>query len=929
MIKSSAIAELFLFLKVPQSFIDRIVDEVQSKYETLDQMVFITPSRRSGTFLKHSLAKSANRTFFAPEILSIEKFVEQLSGISYTSNTELLFTLYYAYLDVVEKDHEEFVDFSKWGRTLLMDFDEIDRYLIPQDKILNYLSAITEVNHWYLRKDKTALMQDYIAFWHSLEPMYQSFTQKLLDRRKGHQGLVYRKAFENLDQYLQDHGNTTHIFLGFNALNEAESRIVQTLLSATPSKIYWDIDRYFIDSAYHDAGYFVRQHIKNWPYYKNKTFPLNPENYLTDKTIQITGIPKNVSQAKQVAELLVQLSDEQRSGLDKTAVILGDESLLNPLLNSLPSSIQEVNITMGYPLRNSPLAGLFNQLFDLYLQPANRGFSYKKVLSFLSLPQIQIVLTNEELRNLKDLNTLVQKRNLLYIAKTTIRETLGEIGDVIFNRKNEQVSHFISNAQRLIELMKTASSEQDQLLEAEHLFGFYSIFNQLSEMISAFPYVSDIRSLHGLFLELLADHSIDFQGEPLRGLQIMGMLESRVLDFETVIITSVNEGVLPSGKQINSFIPYDVKKEFGLPTYKEKDAVYTYHFYRLLQRAKNIYLLYNTEPDVLVGGEPSRFIHQLVTDNNISEYVSHQVATMHMEAQDVATIELTKDLSLVEAIKNYAIKGFSPSSLTQYIRDPLIFYKQFILEIDESEEVEESIAAKTFGTIIHNSLEELMGPFVGNYLEADLIRSLKNKVPQVVKTHFTAFYDPSSIEQGKNSIAYQVLVRSVENYLEYETNSCESSRIKLLGLEKKLEILLEVPGLEFPVKLKGKIDRIDECDGKIRIIDYKTGRVQPGHMNVVEWEDIVREPNLSKAFQIMCYALMSWPDLQKEEFEGGVISFKNLKEGFLAFATKEKKRSRTRNTTIDSGVIDLFREQLYKLIIEICSPSIPITAATD
>ena len=929
MIKSSAIAELFLFLKVPQSFIDRIVEEVQSQYEKLDDLVFITPSRRSGTFLKHSLARSTDQTFFSPEILSIEKFVEQLSGISYATNTELLFTLYYAYLEVIEKEHEEFVDFSKWGRTLLMDFDEIDRYLLPQDKILNYLSAITEVNHWYLKKDKTALMQDYIAFWHSLEPMYQSFTKKLLDRRKGHQGLVYRKAFENLEPYLDDQRNRTHIFLGFNAFNEAEARIVQALLKETPSKIYWDIDRYFIDSAYHDAGYFVRQHIKNWPYYQSSPFPLNEENYLNDKSIQITGIPKNVSQAKQVAQLLEKLSDEQASGLDNTAVVLGDESLLNPLLNSLPLSIGEVNITMGYPLRNSPLAGLFNQLFDLFLQSPTRGWPYKKVLSFLSLPQIQLVLTKKELGNLKDLNALVLRRNLIFITHPTINDKFGEVGTVVFNRENEKVSHFINNALRLIELIKTAGSEQTLMLESAHLFGFYAIFNQLSEMTSVFPYVNDIRSLHGLFLELLAEYSIDFQGEPLRGLQIMGMLESRVLDFETVIITSVNEGVLPSGKQVNSFIPYDVKKEFGLPTFKEKDAVYTYHFYRLLQRAKNIHLLYNTEPDVLVGGEPSRLIHQLITDKNLSQYVQHRVATMHMEAQAFVPLEVIKDPLLMEAIEGYAKRGFSPSSLSQYIRDPLVFYKQFILNIDESEEVEESIAAKTFGTIIHNSLEELLAPFLGKYLEPDLLKSLKPKLYQVVKKHFTSFYEASSMERGRNSIAFQVLIRSIKNYLDYEIKSSRNSRIRLLGLEKKLEILLEVPGIGFPVKLKGKIDRIDECDGKIRIIDYKTGRVFPAHMNVVEWEDIIREPNLNKAFQVMCYALMSWPELQKEQLEGGIISFKNMKEGFLAFATKEKKASRTRNTTIDSGVIEIFREQLYKLIIEICNPRIPIIATME
>lgn len=914
---------------MPQSFIERIVEEVQSRNSDLENLVFVTPSRRSGTFLKYSLAQAATKTFFSPQIFSIEKFVEQLAGISYASNTEQLFTLYYAYLEVMEKDQEAFVDFSKWARTLLMDFDEIDRYLIPQDKILSYLSAITEVNHWYLKKDKTALMEDYIAFWNSLEPIYHNFRKKLLAQQKGHQGLVYRVAYDNLHQYVKDNSDTTHIFLGFNALNEAESRIVQTLLAETPSEIFWDIDRYFIDSAFHDAGYFIRQHIRNWPYYRKGSFPLKHENYLNEKRIRITGVPKNVSQAKYVAQLLSELSQTQRSGLENTAVILGDESILNPLLNSLPSWIQDVNITMGYPLRNSPLAGLFDQLFDLYMQPTTQGWPYKKVLGFLSLPQLQIVLTPEEQLNLKDLNARIHRRNWLYLGSAILIENFKEIGSLVFNRHNEKVPHFIASALRLIELMKNAGSEKNQLFETEHLFAFYSIFNQLNEMVSVFPYVSDIRTLHALFLELLADHSIDFQGEPLRGLQIMGMLESRVLDFETVIITSVNEGILPSGKQVNSFIPYDVKKEYGLPTFKEKDAVYTYHFYRLLQRAKEVFIVYNTEPDVLVGGEPSRFVHQLCTDENTAGMIQNEVATMHLEAQTSQMPEVIKDPLLMDAIKHYAKSGFSPSSLAQYIRDPIAFYRKYILEIDDSEEVEEAIAANTFGTIIHNSLEDLLAPLVGEYMAPDLLRSLKTKVPEVVKVHFTKFYDASSIEQGRNSIAFQVLIRSIENYLDQEIAHSKSSRIRLLGLEKKLELQLDIPGLDFPVRLKGKLDRIDECDGVLRIIDYKTGRVQSGELNLIEWEDIIHEPNLNKSFQLLCYCLMYWQDQQENELEAGIISFKSLKNGFLSFATKETKKGKKRNPKINAAVLEQFSYQLYKLIAEICNPSVPFIATPE
>lgn len=902
--------------------------EVSSRNKTLENTAFVVPSRRSGTFLKHTIARHTTSTILAPEIKSIEQFVEELSGISYATNTELLFTLYEAYLNIEVSDHEAFGDFSKWASTLIADFDEIDRYLIEHNKVFSYLSDITEIQHWYLSKDKTPLMENYIAFWNSLGPMYKVFREKLLNQDKGHQGLVYRKAYENLDTFLKNN-QKEYIFLGFNALNEAESRIIQAFLSETNSRIYWDIDKHFIESGYHDAGYFVRQHIRTWPYYSKYDFPVRDESFLSPKEIRITGVPKIVAQAKYVGQLLERLASSDPENLENTAVVLGDESLLNPLLNSLPSSIKEVNITMGYPLRHTPLAGLFQQFFELHLQAGKRGWPYKQILSFLSLPQIRLLMTQEEIESLEQLKSEIQRRNLVFVGVDRLKTSIGDLGVLIFDRKNEQVKHFLESSLHLVELMKNASTNDLQVIEEEHLFGFYNIFNQLSELITVFPYVTDLNTLHTLYLELIAEQTIDFQGEPLKGLQIMGMLESRALDFDTVIITSVNEGVLPAGKQFNSFIPFDVKKELGLPTYKEKDAVYTYHFYRLLQRAQKAYIIYNTEPDVLVGGEPSRFIHQLSTDAGISRMTKHNLATLAMKSYDQPPLVVQKDTELLKAIKNYAQKGFSPSSLVQYIRDPIEFYKKFILGIEDSQIVEESIEASTFGTIIHNSLEDLLKPFEGSLLNPELLKAAKKEVESCVKHHFTSFYDQSSIKYGKNSIAFQVLIRNIMNYLDYEIDQLQNKEIKLLGIEKKLEVELSIPGFTFPVKLKGKLDRIDECNGVLRIIDYKTGKVQTGDMNIVDWSDIISKPDRSKAFQVLCYAIMYRDWSKRDEMEAGIISFKNLKSGFIEFAQKESYKSRKRHTTINSEVLDQFEEQLYQLISDICDPKIPFMEATE
>ncbi|MGI9545941.1 MAG: PD-(D/E)XK nuclease family protein, partial [Flavobacteriaceae bacterium] len=492
--------------------------------------------------------------------------------------------------------------------------------------------------------------------------------------------------------------------------------------------------------------------------------------------------------------------------------------------------------------------------------------------------------------------------------------------------ENYDVSGFISNCLSFIRLLHLEFEKtKNRSLEVEQLYCFYTLFNQLSDMVQAFPYVKDIPTLQSLFTQLMKQQTIDFQGEPLEGLQIMGMLESRVLDFETVIISSVNEGILPSGKKGNSFIPFDLKKEMDLPTYKEKDAVYTYHFYRLLQRAKNVYLLYNTEPDVLLGGEMSRLLHQLITDQNTGKYVQHSLATMDIRLNIPDPVVIGKGDLLMRAIKTLAEKGFSPTSLIQYIRDPIEFYRRSILKIEESATVDETIAAKNFGTIIHNTLEELLKPFVGRYLNSTELKSQRPKIKKVIKKHFTQFYSENSIERGKNSIAYQVIVRNVENFIDAEIRNCEQHNIKLLALEEAFKLEFDIPEIPFPVRLKGKVDRIDEVDGNLRILDYKTGKVALSDMNLVSWEELIQDQGLSKIFQVLCYALLYADRSSPERMEAGVISFKNLKQGFLSFATKEKKNSRTRYPEINARILELFKDQLYTLIREICNPDIPIT----
>ena len=911
-----------------KSFLQQVVDDILQTYDSLDDLILILPSKRAGTILRTTLANTADKTIFSPRIYSIEGFVEQISNLHTASNMEQLFTLYKAYSSMEYGEKDNFYTFSKWGQTLLQDFNEIDRYLVDTKDIFSYLANIQEINHWALQKDKSEIITNYIKFWNNLEPLYKTFNDLLKAQKLGHQGLIYRTACEQLKDYISNNKNNRHIFIGFNALNTAESYIIQEILAKTKADIFWDGDTYFVEDPIHDAGYFIRQHLNTWPWLKGKALKGVESNYLSQKNIKIIGAPKNVSQAKYVGNLLLQLKKEDTNILKNTAIVLGDETMLNPLLNSVPSELDTVNITMGYPLKSTPLASLFSQYLSIHIKKDSQGWYFQQVLDFLSHPYVQILCTENQQNRATRISEAIRTKNWAFITSDNLR-SLGEGNEdllsLLFFGEEVPGNVFLNKCHQIIQILRERFAMSKDSLGLEYLYKFYSLFNQLQDMVEQYSFVNDLKSLESLYLEIVRNETLDFQGEPLEGLQIMGMLESRALDFETVILTSVNEGILPSGKSNNSFIPFDLKKYYKLPTYKEKDAVYTYHFYRLLQRAKNIYLLYNTEPDVLEGGEKSRLLTQLLTDENKLADITEIIAAPEITPSIKVLQTIAKDEGLMEMIRAHAEKGFSPTSLSNYIRNPIDFYKRNLLGIDDIMEVEETVANNTFGTIVHDTLEDLYKPYLNTYLEVSMLEAMKKNIRPLVIGHFAKSFADGDISRGKNLIAYNVVVRYVENFIKLELAEVEKHQIRILGVEEKLRMDINVPGLNFPVVLKGKLDRIDEKDGVIRIIDYKTGNVTSSQVEIVDWEDVITDYNYSKAFQLLCYAIMYNNSKPIGNIEAGIISFKNLSSGLLKFAVKEKKGSRNKDNSITQDTIAQFMESIKSLIFEIGNPELPFT----
>lgn len=904
-----------------QSFIEEVVDKVLEHYGSFHQLTFVLPSKRAGNFLKMALTQRIAQTMLAPKIYSIEHFVEEMSGLSYVSQNHLLFQLYECYLETGTYEKESFDAFLKWAPTLLQDFNELDRYLVDAKSLYGNLSAIQELRHWSLEEEQTPLMKNYLAFWNHSFPLYEAFNQKLASKGLGHQGLVYRKAYESLmSNQTQPH---PHVFLGFNALNTAEEKIINHILNHSNSQIYWDIDPYFLNDPVHDAGHFIRGHLKTWcP--KAKAILSGRSPYLNQKNIQVIGVPKNVSQAKQASSFLDMLYTKEGQTPEDIALVLGDETLLGPILNALPHHIPAINITMGQPLHSMPLANYLLQFMDVAALRTEKGWYFKDLMPFLNHPINQGLKTPAR-SVIAKLSALIAKRNLIYIPKDVlqgINNAQHPILNCILDAKDTAPSAVIAQCQNLILLLKEEGRQENNALLLEQLYRMSTLFNTLTDMLDQYVYVKNISTLKILFKELLSSETLDFEGDPLEGLQIMGMLESRNLDFGTVIITSVNEGILPSGKTQNSFVPFDLKQKFGLPTFKEKDAVYTYHFYRLLQRAQNIYLLYNTEPDTLEGGEKSRLIRQLLTDGNRRD-ITEKVAFPSLEALPKSVASIAKTPHLMQLIKERAQKGFSPSSLGTYMRNPLDFYKKQLLGIDEMQTVEEIIAANTFGTIVHDSLEELYTPYIGQMLSHTALLEAKKNVRRVVEKQYEKSHSSTTQISGKNYISFHVILRYVEKFLDLEINELQNNTIKLLGLEKSLSMELQHASLPYPVILKGKLDRVDEYNGTLRIMDYKTGKVERTQLEITDWDTLIETDKHSKAFQLLCYAYLFQKRNNEPLLWAGIISFKNLREGTMLFGQKTSSHAKIKDHTITMETLGEFEAQLVRLIQEICHPDVP------
>ncbi|WP_224487966.1 PD-(D/E)XK nuclease family protein [Robertkochia flava] len=913
-----------------KSFLSATISEIAQLHpENLHDLVLVLPSKRAGAFLKNELKSVIDKTTFLPVIYSIEEFVQEISNLEQATNLHLLFELYRTYEKCTpESQRDPLYEFTSWAQTAIQDFNEIDRYLIPPDTIFDHLFNIKEIDHWTNSGSQTTLQKNYLHFWKHLKQLYHEFRNTLAAKGLAYQGMIYREASEQVEYYIQAHPERPHYFIGFNALNKAESHIIQEILANCPGEIYWDTDRHFLEDPDHDAGLFLRRVQQDWPHIKKQGFKYIGNHYHQPKNIEIVGVPGNIQQAKYIGNLLKNLHSGQGKP-EGTAVVLGQEALLPAVLNSIPDGIDQINITSGLPLELTPFASFFEILIHSWSKTRNSLWYHKDLDRILSHPACQGIMPQHGVEQFLE---RIGKENLIYIPGQRIPELIpGDenraVLSLLFPEDTEHLSTLIDNCAALTLKMRDhyRDKEHKNPVFLQYLYRFYQLFNQLQHIRTTYTSLTDHRALLQVYRDLLVKETVDFKGEPLTGLQVMGMLESRNLDFETVIISSVNEGVLPGGKSFNSFIPFDLKIHYGLPTYKEKDAIYTYHFYRLLQRAKNIYIIYNTATESLDGGEKSRFIQQLLLEDIPEHRIREILASPEIESKEVALLSLDKSPGLLSRLRTVAGEGFSPSSLTNFIRNPIDFYKQRVLRIRELEMVEETVAANTMGTIVHDSLEELYLPYLNKTLELADLKRIRENLSPVVDNKFREFYSDPETVRGQNLISYHVARRYVEKYLDYEESRIKKGdRICILALENDVPVEFSIPGLDFPVKLKGKVDRIEEVNGIWTVVDYKTGTVEPSDLKIYNWENLTADYKYSKAFQVLCYVYMMKGYIpENTKVQAGIVSLKKIKNGFMPFAISEGPGSRNSDPNITDEVMDAFEAQLFTLIRTICDPELP------
>lgn len=886
-----------------KTFLTEVIEDLIAQKTDFRHTTLIIPGVRPKAFIRKTFV-DLGYTGMLPEMKTIEEFLEEISGLKMLSGVPLWFAMYEAYLSKVEEP-KTLEDFLKFATTLLKDFDDIDASLCDDKTLLDNLISEERIKKWGKSMDVglSDIMQNHLGFWTEAQAIFYTLRNNLLEEGKAYRGLLARQASQEVDIFIE-RTQKFFVFIGFNALTNAEQKIVEHCLNKEKATAYWDADKYYLHNYQQEAGDFLRQYKQRF-----KDFKFVNNHFEQEKKLKIVNVPKQETQAKYVGNLLREISEEQRQ---KTAIVLADEQLLPSVLNALPNEVEKLNITMGLPLNMVPIASFFREIFNLHLNrekfKKGNSYYYKGVIKVINHLNFRNCFAPQASDLIKEINEL----NIVFIGIDKLTKLTQENPFYSLFLKPETPTELLSI---VIDWINYLNENQDlDAVQQEYLFRFRSVFMQLKDLLNTFPYVENFKTLYQLYQQLLQAESVSFMGEPLVGLQLLGMLETRLLDFEHIILTSVNEGTLPLGRQENSFIPFDFRKDAGLNTFLENDAIYAYHFYRLIQRCKSAVIMYNSDSEGLGSGEQSRFLMQLKLESK--HKIDEVIATPNYDKSEQTLIEIPKTKFVLKQLEQWKDK-ISPSSLGTYLWNPLDFYEQKILKLYSEDEVEETAGDRTLGIIIHDTLEELYKPYLNQILTPEIFKNIEKVKEKTFKKITEDKLLKGNDVRGKNILILKVAEEMISNVLNKDKMLCKDNELIIKLVEEKYDIPFTTPAGN-KVNFIGLVDRIDELNGQIRMLDYKTGSVDARTLN---WSDkniekLIENHGGAKAIQLAIYAYMFLNASNFKQITSGIYPLRY-------FGNDVEFLNWNKNNVFTLESLTPFMEKIGDLIDEILQPESP------
>ena len=937
-------------------FLYQVASLFYEKWEAeVSRLAFVFPNRRTGLFFQKYLSEVADTPLFSPTILTINDLFIQLSGKQSADRISMLFILYDIYIRQ-SGSTETFDEFLYWGEMLLNDFDDIDKYMANARMLFSNVTDLREIENdfdflsdeqiaairsfwssFYPRGD-TPNQQQFLAVWQVLYDLYEEFRATLAAEGKGYEGMIFREVVESMERgESPDLPYEQIVFVGLNALSVSEERFLAQLQKREIADFYWDYVSDKVTDPDNKASYFVSRNLKSFP----SSMKLPPEEKVKTE-IEVIGIPSGIGQAKHVYTLLSDWCKEAEMSSEealRTAVILPDEHLLIPVLNAIPEQIRRINVTMGYPLAGTPVASLIEYILALqknvrYID-RNPLFYFRDVLPVLN--HRYILSTSPEI--ISSLVKEITENNKIYISHTELGKTpLLEILFTPVTGVEAFSDYLIKVLEELNKVMSALSDEEEEDatlrtndLEQEFIFHYFTTVNRMREVMKDARIEMKIDTFCRLLKRVTDTITIPFHGEPLSGLQIMGVLETRALDFDRLIILSMNEGIFPQRKAANSFIPYNLRRGFGLPTYEHQDSVWAYHFYRLIERASHVSLLYDTRSNGLQTGEVSRFVHQLHYHYEVP--MRDKLVVYNVSSSKTPPLAVPKREDIMRRLDAYrkgGSKAISASAINTYLDCPLKFYFSVVEGIREEEEVSETIESDVFGSILHKVMEELYKPFQGKMVTVDLLKAIRKDTAlltgAIARAFASEFFKTEVVRSltGQNYLIGEMIRKYVEKILERDG---KLTPFVYIESERKINGLISLSD-HSEIRLKGFIDRVDEVLDAIRIIDYKSGS---GTTTFSSIESLFNKEEKDRAKAVMqvfmyCWMYAHFTENKGKTIQPGIYYVRSLfSDPFDPSVYHRIERGKSEKVEDFSGYAQAFEEGLRGCLDEIFNPEIPFT----